>query len=118
VVQSSYTGKSLRNPFTGKEIEYTGLIPVPDNVADFVVTQIKELIDMYDLDYFSIGGAWEHSADYWHTKVLLAYYYNKAEAENRRRGVLVNNYLGNDTAYHGDFCVFENMVPGEIFERP
>jgi len=85
-------GKHTRWIVSVKSIdEYTGLIPVKNYVEDFMIPQIKELIDNYDPDILWFDGGWDQSADFWHTAKIIAYYYNQAEG---RKEVCVNDRVG------------------------
>ncbi len=77
-------------------------------VDDFMVPQIKELIDKYQPDYLCFDGEWDHGYPYWRARQVVAYYYNQAAA--RGQEVLVNDRFGqakegvSDTrGVYGDF---------------
>jgi len=61
-------------------------------VDDFMVPQIKELIDTYHPDFFCFDGEWEHGYLYWRSRQIAAYYYNQAVA--RGQEVLMNDRYG------------------------
>ncbi len=90
------------NPlYTGKEIPYAGLKKVTGYVDDFMIPQIKELIDLYHPDFFFFDGEWDHPESFWKMKEVVAYYYN--EAEKRGQSVFVNDRLGKgERGKHGD----------------
>ncbi|HDY86716.1 MAG TPA: hypothetical protein ENH82_01205, partial [bacterium] len=95
------------NPvYTGKQIPYAGLIPVNDFVDDFMIPQIKELIDMYHPDFIYFDGEWDHPTEYWKSREFAAYYYN--QALERGQEVLVNDRFGRrkdgtgSRGHHGD----------------
>lgn len=96
---------------------YRGLKPVGDTdgdeqpneyVDDFMIPQIKELIDRFHPDYLCFDGEWDHGYPYWRSRQLVAYYYNQAAA--RGQEVVVNDRFGqkkegvSDTrGVYGDF---------------
>ena len=90
------------NPlYTGKDISYAGLKKVNNYVDDFMIPQIKELIDMYHPDFFFFDGEWDHPESFWKMKEVLAYYYN--EAAKRNQEVFVNDRFGKgERGKHGD----------------
>ena len=90
------------NPiYTGKEIPYAGLKRVNNYVDDFMILQIKELIDLYHPDFFYFDGEWDHPEPFWKMKEVVAYYYN--EAAKRDQEVFVNDRFGKgERGKHGD----------------
>jgi alpha-L-fucosidase len=90
------------NPvYTGKEIPYAGLKKVNNYVDDFMILQIKELIDMYHPDFMYFDGEWDHPEPFWKMKEVVAYFYN--EAAKRNQEVFVNDRFGKgDRGKHGD----------------
>lgn len=90
------------NPlYTNKEIPYAGLKRVNNYVDDFMIPQIKELIDLYHPDFFYFDGEWDHPESFWKMKEVVAYYYNQAAARNQE--VFVNDRFGKDErGRHGD----------------
>jgi alpha-L-fucosidase len=90
------------NPlYTGNEIPYAGLKKVNNYVDDFMVPQIKELIDLYHPDFFFFDGEWDHPESFWKMKEVVAYYYN--EAAKRNQEVFVNDRFGKgERGKHGD----------------
>ncbi len=90
------------NPlYTGVEIPYAGLKKVNNYVDDFMIPQIKELIDLYHPDFFFFDGEWDHPESFWKMKEVVAYYYNQAAARNQE--VFVNDRFGKDErGKHGD----------------
>ncbi|MFN8258970.1 MAG: alpha-L-fucosidase [Bacteroidales bacterium] len=90
------------NPlYTGKEIPYAGLKKVNNYVEDFMIPQIKELIDLYHPDFFYFDGEWDQPESFWKMKEVVAYYYN--QAEKRKQEVFVNDRFGKDErGKHGD----------------
>lgn len=90
------------NPlYTGIDIPYAGLKKANNYVDDFMIPQIKELIDLYHPDFFFFDGEWEKPETYWKMKEVLAYYYN--EAQRRNQEVFVNDRFGtNERGKHGD----------------
>ena len=61
-------------------------------VDDFMIPQIKELIDKYHPDTISFDGDWEHGYPYWRARQIVAYYYNQAAA--RGQEVVINDRFG------------------------
>ena len=90
------------NPlYTGKEIPYAGLKKVNNYVDDFMIPQIKEIIDTYHPDFMYFDGEWDHPESFWKMKEVVAYYYN--EAAKRNQEVFVNDRFGKDErGKHGD----------------
>lgn len=90
------------NPlYTGKDIPYAGLKKVDRYVDDFMIPQIRELIDLYHPDFFFFDGEWEHPEPFWKMKEVVAYYYN--EAAKRHQEVFVNDRFGaGERGKHGD----------------
>lgn len=90
------------NPlYTKKDIPYAGLKIVDNYVDNFVIPQIKELIDLYHPDFFYFDGEWDHPESFWKMKEVVAYYYNQAQSRNQE--VFVNDRLGKDErGKHGD----------------
>ncbi len=90
------------NPmYTGKEIPYAGLKRVSNYVDDFMIPQIKELINLYHPDFIYFDGEWDHPESFWKMKEVVAYYYN--EAAKRNQEVFVNDRFGKDErGKHGD----------------
>jgi len=90
------------NPlYTGKVYPYTGLIFVRDYVDDFMIPQVRELIDLYQPDFLYFDGEWDQPAEYWKSRELTAYYYNQAAARNQE--TLVNDRFGKgERGKHGD----------------
>lgn len=102
---STYKGAKTLNDEDndGKNNEY---------VDDFMIPQIKELIDKYHPDYICFDGEWDHPYPYWRSRQILAYYYNQAAA--RGQEVVINDRFGqkkgdfSDTrGVYGDFSHVE-----------
>lgn len=77
-------------------------------VDDFMIPQIKELIDKYQPDYLCFDGEWDHGYPYWRARQIAAYYYNQAAARGQQ--VVMNDRYGqkkegvSDTrGVYGDF---------------
>jgi alpha-L-fucosidase len=77
-------------------------------VDDFMIPQIKELIDKYHPDCICFDGEWDHGYPYWRARQIVAYYYNQAAA--RGQEVVINDRYGqakegvSDTrGIYGDF---------------
>ena len=84
-----------------KEIPYAGLKKVNNYVDDFMIPQIRELIELYHPDFFYFDGEWDHPESFWKMKEVVAYYYNQAAARNQE--VFVNDRFGKDErGKHGD----------------
>jgi alpha-L-fucosidase len=90
------------NPlYTGKPHPYAGLIPFNNYVDDFMIPQVKELIDMYNPDFLYFDGEWNHPPGYWKSPGIVADYYNRAL--RRGQDVLVNDRYGKgNRGKHGD----------------
>ena len=81
-------------------------------VDDFMIPQIKELIDKYQPDYVCFDGEWDHPYPYWRARQIVAYYYKQAAA--RGQEVVINDRFGqkkqgfSDTrGVYGDFSHVE-----------
>ncbi|MBJ2175507.1 alpha-L-fucosidase [Aureibaculum sp. A20] len=81
-------------------------------VDDFMIPQIKELIDKYHPDYICFDGEWDYPYPHWRSRQILAYYYNQAVA--RGQEVVINDRFGqkkegfSDTrGVYGDFSHVE-----------
>ncbi len=61
-------------------------------VDDFMIPQLKELVDKYQPDCMFFDGEWEHGYPYWRGRQFIAYYYN--QAAKRGQEVLVNDRFG------------------------
>lgn len=61
-------------------------------VDDYMIPQLKELIDKFQPDCLYFDGEWEHGFEYWRGREIIAYYYNQAHA--RGQEVLVNDRFG------------------------
>jgi alpha-L-fucosidase len=93
----SYTGRPARNPYTGEEIPYLGAPQVDDYVDDYMLPQLRELIDQYDPDVLWCDGQWEQPAAHWKMAPLIADYYNQAKNRARPKEVAVANRCKIDT---------------------
>ena len=81
---NSRNGKTPKRIIDGDgELEY---------VDDFMIPQLKELIDAYHPAYLSFDGEWDHGYPYWRSRQIVAYFYNQAAA--RGQEVLVNDRFG------------------------
>lgn len=87
----AYTGKPARNPYTGAEVPYTGAPTGVDYVDDYMLPQMRELIDKYDPDILWCDGQWEKPASYWKTAGVIAEYYNRAKNGEEPHEVAVAN---------------------------
>ena len=90
------------NPlYTGKDVPYAGLKKVNNYVDDYMIPQIRELIDLYHPDFFYFDGEWDHPESFWKMKEVVAYFYN--EAAKRNQEVFVNDRFGaGERGKHGD----------------
>ena len=88
-----WAGGPPRNPYTGKEVPYTGYRPIQDFVNELQVPQALELIDNYQPDIFwcDLGGF--NNSTVWQKH----YFENYAE-------VAVNDRCGNE---YSDFSTVE-----------
>jgi len=94
----------------------SGKVPVTDFFEEYMLPQAKEFIDKYDPDLLWFDGEWHHSADFYKTPELVAYFYNKADG---RKEVGTNDRMGKDTRKrHGDFYTSETDVVVEKMEHP
>lgn len=88
-----YTGKGDIRAYKGckplTDIDKDGKL---EYVDDYIIPQIKELIDQYHPDLLYFDGDWSHSYVYWRSREVLAYYYNQAAA--RGQTVVSNDRLG------------------------
>ncbi|MFE4425238.1 alpha-L-fucosidase [Streptomyces sp. NPDC056817] len=87
----SYTGKPVRNPYTGATVPYTGAPQVADYIDDYMAPQMRELIDNYDPDILWCDGQWEKPASYWKTAPVIAHFYNQAKDRAQPKDVAVAN---------------------------
>lgn len=106
----AYTGKGDGDHYAGfQALEDRDHDGVPDEyVDDFMIPQIKELIDRYQPDYLCFDGEWDHGYQHWRARQVVAYYYNQAAA--RGQSVVINDRFGqakdgtSDTrGVYGDF---------------
>ncbi len=65
---------------------------VNEYVDDFMIPQIKELIDAFHPDYLCFDGEWDHGYPYWRSRQIVAYYYN--QAAKRGQPVVINDRFG------------------------
>jgi alpha-L-fucosidase len=92
---------------------YTGLKKVNSYVDDFMIPQIKELIDLFHPDFFFFDGEWDKPETFWKMKEVVAYYYN--EAQKRNQEVFVNDRFGKDSrGKHGDLYNVEYDFGSEL----
>ena len=99
-----YSFYEWNNPiYHGKKItgKYKGLKKLADEdgdgnsnefVDDFMIPQLKELVDKYQPDCMFFDGEWDHGYPYWRGRQFIAYYYNQAAM--RGQEVLVNDRFG------------------------
>ncbi|MFE5666888.1 alpha-L-fucosidase [Streptomyces niveus] len=94
------------NPYTGKDIPYTGYKPVKDYVMDHQYPQMMELVDTFDPDivWCDIGGK-NNSNEF------MARYFNQAKNRPHPKEVTVNNRCGNGIS---DFTTPEYTVEPDI----
>ena len=114
----SYTGRPVTNPYTGAPVPYTGAPVVDDYVGDYMLPQMRELIDGYDPDILWCDGQWEKPASYWRTGGVLADYYNRAQNRPHPKEVAVANrckiQTGNLDSTELDFQTPEYTVKADI----
>lgn len=105
-----YLGKSNLNGYKGiKQLDdEDGDGNANEYVDDFMIPQIKELIDSFHPDYLCFDGEWEHGYTHWRSRQIVAYYYN--QAAQRGQEVLINDRFGGKTdkttktrGIYGDF---------------
>jgi len=72
----------------------SGKVPVRDYAKDYLIPATKELIDQTSPDLIWWDGEWMNNSDFYRTRDLNAYYYNRA----RRGGqeVCINDRSGSD----------------------
>lgn len=113
----AYTGNPEHRGYAGfQELSDRDLDGVDgEYVDDFMVPQIKELIDRYRPDYLCFDGEWEHGYPHWRARQIVAYYYN--QAAERGQEVVVNDRFGqkkegtSDTrGVYGDFYHVEYVA--------
>lgn len=97
-----YSLYEWNNPsYTGRPFPYTGHKPVENYVDEFMIPQIKELVELYHPDFFFFDGEWDHPESFWKMKEVVAWYYN--QAADRGQEVFVNDRFGKDErGKHGD----------------
>ena len=61
-------------------------------IDDFMVPQLKELIDKYQPDLMYFDGEWDYNYQDWRSRQIMAYYYN--QAASRGQEVLMNDRFG------------------------
>jgi alpha-L-fucosidase len=114
----SYTGRPARNPYTGAAVPYTGAPQVSDYVGQYMLPQMRELIEGYDPDIIWCDGQWEKPASYWKTASVLADYYNQAKNRPQPKEVAVANRCkietGNLDSPELDFQTPEYTVKADI----
>ncbi|MEM9379743.1 MAG: alpha-L-fucosidase [Planctomycetota bacterium] len=113
----AYTGDPAHGDYAGfQELSDRDLDGVDgEYVDDFVVPQVKELIDRYRPDYLCFDGEWEHGYPHWRARQIVAYFYN--QAAERGQEVVVNDRFGqakegtSDTrGVYGDFYHVEYVA--------
>ena len=72
----------------------SGKIPVKDFARDYLIPATKELIDKTAPDILWWDGEWENTSEFYRTRDLNAYYFNRA-AQNHQ-AVCINDRSGND----------------------
>ena len=121
-----YSFYEWHNPYyTGdRDAPYAGLTELGDEdgdgvpgeyVDDFMIPQIKELIDEFHPDYLCFDGEWDHGYPWWRARQVIAYYYN--QAARRGQQVVINDRFGqakegvSDTrGVYGDFFHVEYVA--------
>ena len=74
-------------------------------VREWMLPQMRELVEDIGTEMLWLDGDWMASAETYHTKEFVAWYYNRALA--RKEQVLVNDRLGQVRSKHGDFYTQE-----------
>ncbi|MFE7566576.1 alpha-L-fucosidase [Streptomyces sp. NPDC057539] len=98
--------KGMVNPYTGKDIPYTGYRPVNDYVMDHQYPQMKELVDEFDPDIIWCDSNGPNNANQ-----FMAEFYNQAKNRPHPKDVAVNDRCGN---WIGDFDTPEYTVEPDI----
>ena len=101
---TSFPGGAPHNPYTGKQIPYTGYIPVSNYVQNFQKPQMNELVNNYkpDILWCDIGGVNDSNA-------VFQNYFNQGLALGQQ--VVVNNRCGNGVS---DFSTPEYSTYGNL----
>lgn len=113
-----YSYLEWHNPYWTKgeyDPSFTGLKRLEDRdgdgdpneyVDDFMIPQIKEIIDKYQPDYLCFDGEWVKGIGYWRSDQILAYYYN--QAAKRGQEVAANDrFFNGSRGVLGDFTHVE-----------
>lgn len=83
----------------------SGKIPVPSYVNHYFVPLLKDFVDRYDPDILWYDAEWGRTPEYFRTKDISAYMYNKAEG---RKEVVINDRYGKGSRQiHGDYNTSE-----------
>ncbi|MFF2846195.1 alpha-L-fucosidase [Streptomyces sp. NPDC058001] len=98
--------KGMVNPYTGKDIPYTGYKPVKDYVMDHQYPQMLELADEFDPDIIWCDSNGPNNAN-----EFMARFYNRAKNRPQPKEVAVNDRCGN---WIGDFETPEYTVEPDI----
>jgi alpha-L-fucosidase len=113
----SYTAQQPGHRYDGyrKPADVDGDGVDGEYVDDFMIPQIKELIDNYQPDYLCFDGEWDHGYVYWRSRQITAYYFN--QAAKRGQQVLINDRFGggkegtpNTRGVYGDFYHVEYVA--------
>ncbi|KXA95358.1 hypothetical protein AKJ65_01960 [candidate division MSBL1 archaeon SCGC-AAA259E19] len=84
--------------------------PSQSYVENYMLPQMKELIQLYEPVYLWSDGAGHARDDTWHSQEIVAWYYSWAE--NHGREVLVNDRWGSN---HRIMRVSENKAHGDVW---
>lgn len=74
-------------------------------ISEWMLPQMRELVEDIGTEMLWLDGDWMASAETYHTKDFVAWYYNRSLAQGRQ--VLVNDRLGQVRGKHGDFYTQE-----------
>ena len=105
----SFPGMLARNPFTGEEEPYTGLMPVNDFIDDVMMPQMDILAYKYDSDIM-----WCDAGAFNGTDRFAANWFNWAR-DTRHKQVLINDRCG--STWVADIDTPEYATFGQVQQR-
>lgn len=74
-------------------------------VQEYMIPQLKELVDHYQPSLLFADGEWDHPASRWHSEELVSWLYNHPAVGSE---IVVNDRWGNDTRFrHGTYFATE-----------
>lgn len=85
----------------------SGKIPVRDYVDHYLLPLFKEAVDRYSPDLVWFDGEWEQKTEFWRSRDMVAYYFNRAAANKQE--VTINDRFGSWERRRHFFC----FVPSE-----